>query len=106
MVRGVCDRARNELILGGARRFAGAARERRRSQRNRAASNGSPLPSFPAINFWRLKPQDGMTFVRTGESYDELVARLLRGQIHTELERGLKDRLQSLQAEAERNMTR
>jgi hypothetical protein len=47
-----------------------------------------------------------MMFVRTGESYDELVARLLRGLIHTELERGLEDGLRSLKAEAEWNTTR
>jgi hypothetical protein len=45
-------------------------------------------------------------FVRTEESSDVLVARMLRGLVQKELERGLKDRLRSLQAGAEWNTTR
>jgi hypothetical protein len=55
-----------------------------------------------AIHFWWLEPRDGRTFVRTEESYDGLVARLLRGRVQKALDSGLEGGLQHLKAEAER----
>jgi hypothetical protein len=55
-----------------------------------------------AIHFWSLEARDGTTFVRTEESYDGLVARLLRRPLRKALQRGLEDGLRYLKAEAER----
>ncbi|HMC07498.1 MAG TPA: SRPBCC family protein [Solirubrobacterales bacterium] len=58
-----------------------------------------------AIHFWWLRPRDGNTFVRTAESYDGLVARLLRRPIQRALDDGLDGGLRHLKAEAERRAT-
>lgn len=55
-----------------------------------------------AIHFWHLETRDGATFVRTEESYDGLVASLLRGSLQKTLDRALDDGLQDLKAEVER----
>lgn len=55
-----------------------------------------------AIHFYWLEPRDGKTFVRTKESYEGLVASVLRGPLKNTLNRALADGLQSLKAEAER----
>jgi uncharacterized protein YndB with AHSA1/START domain len=54
-----------------------------------------------AIHFWHLEPRDDMTLVRTEESFDGIVARLLRGSLQKTLERTLSDALRYLKAEAE-----
>ena len=54
-----------------------------------------------AIHTWRLEPQDGSTLVRTEESYDGLVARLLRRPLQKTLDRALADGLRYLKAEVE-----
>lgn len=55
-----------------------------------------------AIHFWHFEARDGATFVRTEESYEGLVARLLRGSLQKTLDRALDDGLQDLKAEVER----
>jgi len=55
-----------------------------------------------AIHFWQLEPRDGTTLVRTEESYDGLVARLLRGSLQKTLDSALADGLRYLKAEVER----
>ena len=54
-----------------------------------------------AIHVYRLEPRDGGTFVRTDESYEGLVARLLRGSLQKRLDRALADGLRYLKDEAE-----
>ena len=63
-------------------------------------------PGIRAIHFWHFEPRDGRTFVRTEESFDGLVARLLRRQLQRTLDKALEDGLQHLKAEAERRATR
>ena len=55
-----------------------------------------------AIHFYWLEPRDGKTFVRTKESYEGLVASLLRSPLRKTLDRALADGLRALKAEAER----
>ena len=59
-----------------------------------------------AVHFYRLEPRDGGTFVRTEESYEGLVARLLRGSLQKTLDRALADGLGYLKNEAEQRKTR
>ena len=54
-----------------------------------------------AIHFWYLEPRDGATLVRTEESYEGLVARILRGSLQKTLDRALADGLRALKAEVE-----
>lgn len=58
-----------------------------------------------AIHVYRLEPVDGKTLVRTEESYEGLVARLLRGSLQKTLERALADGLRHLKNEAESRTT-
>jgi uncharacterized protein YndB with AHSA1/START domain len=55
-----------------------------------------------AIHFWHFEERDGATFVRTAESYEGLVARLLRRSLQKTLDRALPDGLHDLKAEVER----
>lgn len=55
-----------------------------------------------AIHVWRLETQNGQTHVRTEESYDGLVARLLRRSLQKTLDKALEDGARYLKAEAER----
>ena len=59
-----------------------------------------------AVHFYRLEPRDGGTFVRTEESYEGLVARLLRGSLQKTLDRALADGLGYLKNEAEQRRMR
>jgi hypothetical protein len=59
-----------------------------------------------AIHVYRLEPRDGTTFVRTKESYEGLVARILRRPLKTTLDRALADGLRDLKAESERRASR
>jgi uncharacterized protein YndB with AHSA1/START domain len=59
-----------------------------------------------AIHFYRLEPRDGKTLVRSEESYEGLVARLLRGTLQKTLDRALADGLRYLKNEAEQRPTR
>ena len=58
-----------------------------------------------ARHVYRLEPQGDGTLVHTEESYEGLVARLLRGSLQKTLEKGLSDGLRYLKAEAERRRT-
>jgi hypothetical protein len=55
-----------------------------------------------AIHFWWLEPRDGGTFVRTEESYEGLVARLLRRSLQRALDGARENGLRSLKREVER----
>jgi uncharacterized protein YndB with AHSA1/START domain len=55
-----------------------------------------------AMHVYALEARDGVTFVRTEESYDGLVARLFRGRLQKTLESSLASGLRRLKAEAER----
>jgi uncharacterized protein YndB with AHSA1/START domain len=55
-----------------------------------------------AVHVWRLEEQDGRTRVRSEESYDGLVARLLRRRLQTMLDTALADGVMHLQAEVEK----
>jgi hypothetical protein len=54
-----------------------------------------------AIHVWHLEPQNGRTLVRTKESYEGLVARLLRRPLQKTLDRALADGLRYLKDEVE-----
>jgi hypothetical protein len=55
-----------------------------------------------AIHVWRLQPVDGRTRASTEESYEGLVARVLRRPLQKALDKALADGLRHLKAEAER----
>jgi hypothetical protein len=54
-----------------------------------------------AIHVWHLEPRDGGTFVRTEESYEGLVSRLLRRSLQRTLDRSLAEGLEDLKGEVE-----
>jgi hypothetical protein len=54
-----------------------------------------------AIHFWHFEPRNGRTFVRTEESYDGLIARLLRRSLQKTLDRALAEGLGFLKTEVE-----
>jgi len=58
-----------------------------------------------AKHVYRLEPRGEMTLVHTEESYEGLVARLLRGSLQKTLEKGLSDGLRYLKTETERRST-
>jgi hypothetical protein len=58
-----------------------------------------------AIHFYRLEPLNGKTIARTEESYEGLVARLLRRSLQKTLDRALADGLRYLKNEAEHRPT-
>jgi uncharacterized protein YndB with AHSA1/START domain len=55
-----------------------------------------------AMHVYALEARDGVTRVRTEESYDGLVARVFRGRLQKTLESSLASGLRHLKAEAER----
>jgi uncharacterized protein YndB with AHSA1/START domain len=55
-----------------------------------------------ATHVHTFEPRDGKTLVRTEESFDGLVARLLRGRLQKTTDSALRDGLRHLKAEAER----
>ena len=59
-----------------------------------------------AIHFWHLEQRNGKTFVRTEESYEGLVARLLRRSLQKTLDRALANGLGWLKAEVEGRTSR
>jgi uncharacterized protein YndB with AHSA1/START domain len=59
-----------------------------------------------ATHFYWLQPRGQKTFVRTEESYDGLVAHLLRRPLQKTLDRALADGLRDLKAETERRTSR
>jgi uncharacterized membrane protein len=56
-----------------------------------------------AIHFWWLEQRDGTTFVRTAESYDGLVASVLRRPLQKALDDALENGLRRLKTEVERS---
>jgi hypothetical protein len=58
-----------------------------------------------AIHFYRLEPRNGKTIARTEESYEGLVARILRRSLQKTLDRALADGLRYLKNEAEHRPT-
>lgn len=54
-----------------------------------------------AIHFWYLEPRGDATLVRTEESYEGLISRVLRGFLQKTLDRALADGLRALKAEVE-----
>ena len=58
-----------------------------------------------AKHVYRLEAADGGTRVRTEESFEGWLPRLLRRQMRTTLQNGLDDGLRHLKAEAERRTT-
>lgn len=57
-----------------------------------------------AVHVYTLEPRDGATFVRTQESFEGPVARLLRKPLQKALDRALPDGLRHLKAEVERRL--
>lgn len=55
-----------------------------------------------AVHVWHLSAQNGKTFVRTEESYDGLLARVLRRSLQKTLDAALVNGARHLKAEAER----
>lgn len=55
-----------------------------------------------AIHFYRLEPRNGKTFVQTEESFEGVLARLMRGSLQKTVDRSLADGLRYLRAEAEK----
>jgi uncharacterized protein YndB with AHSA1/START domain len=55
-----------------------------------------------AVHVWRFEPREHGTVVHTVESWDGLLARLLRGRMQRTLQRSLDDGLARLKVEAER----
>lgn len=58
-----------------------------------------------AVHIYRLEPRDGGTLVRTEESYDGLLARVLSGPVRKMLKSSLDGGLRHLKTEAERRAT-
>src|SRR5262245_59672806 len=59
-----------------------------------------------AVHVWWLEPTDSVTTVLTEESYQGIVARLLRRRLQKALDRALDHGLQHLKAEVERRAQR
>ena len=55
-----------------------------------------------AVHVWQLEPRGEGTFVRTEESWQGLLVRLLRGRMQKSLQSAVDDGLKHLAAEAER----
>jgi hypothetical protein len=58
-----------------------------------------------ATHVWRLEPLDGNTIVRTEESWEGLLARILRGVMQKQLQKAIDAGLRYVKAEAERRST-
>jgi hypothetical protein len=56
-----------------------------------------------ALHVFRLEPEDGGTHVRSEESWDGLLARVLKGYSHKAIDRALRNALTALKQEAERS---
>jgi hypothetical protein len=67
----------------------------------RIAWTGKTL-GISAVHVHTLEPRDGGTWIRTEESYDGLIATLLRTRLQKTLDTALHNGLEHLKAEAER----
>jgi len=57
-----------------------------------------------AVHIWRIAAQDGRTIVKTEESWEGLVVRILRGPMQNMLEESLGNGLRYLKTEAEQRV--
>jgi hypothetical protein len=55
-----------------------------------------------AVHVWHFEPRDGKTWVRTEESWEGWLVRLLRGRMQKMLQSGLDGGMPHLKAETER----
>jgi hypothetical protein len=55
-----------------------------------------------AVHVWRLEPRDGSTLVGTEESWEGLLARILRGPLQKALRQSIDSGLMYLKTEVER----
>lgn len=60
------------------------------------------MPGIRATHLWLLDEVEGKTRVRTEETFEGLMARLLKGPLHKMLRTSLEKGLQCLKAESER----
>jgi hypothetical protein len=74
----------------------------RRVNRPRLIAWTGRIFGIDAVHVWRFEPHDGGTLVRTEESFDGLVARILRRPLRKTLARALENGLRQLKVEAER----
>lgn len=63
---------------------------------------GKAPPGIRAVHVWSFEPENGGTRVRTEESFDGLLARLLPGPMRRMLAQSLESGLVALKTEAER----
>jgi uncharacterized protein YndB with AHSA1/START domain len=74
----------------------------RQVERPRAVAWTGKTTGIDAVHIWRLEPRDGGTLVRTEESWQGLLVRLLAGPMRKSLQKAVDGGLQHLKAEAER----
>lgn len=74
----------------------------RRVERPRFVGWTGKTTGIRAVHVWHLEPRDGETLVRTDESFEGALVRLLRGRLQRNLQDVLDDGLVRLKAEAER----
>ncbi len=74
----------------------------RQVERPRAVAWTGKTTGIDAVHIWRLEPRDGGTLVRTEESWQGLLVRLLAGPMRKSLQKAVDGDLQHLKAEAER----
>jgi uncharacterized protein YndB with AHSA1/START domain len=74
----------------------------RRVERPRLVGWTGKTAGIRAVHVWHLEPRDGGTVVRTEESFEGALVRLLRGRLQRNLQSALDDGLVHLKAESER----
>jgi hypothetical protein len=68
---------------------------------NELAWTGKAM-TIRAVHVFRFEPRDGGTLARSEESWDGVIATVLKGYSRKTLDKGIKDDLSHLKAEAER----
>jgi hypothetical protein len=68
---------------------------------NEIAWTGKAM-TIRAVHVFRFEPKDGGTLARSEESWDGVIATLLKGYSRKTLDKGIKDVLSHLKTEAER----
>jgi hypothetical protein len=71
---------------------------------NEIAWTGKAM-TIRAVHVFRFEPKDGGTLARSEESWDGVIATLLKGYSRKTLDKGIKDDLSHLKTEAERRAT-
>ena len=74
----------------------------RQVERPRMVAWTGKTTGIDAVHVWRLEPHDGGTLVRTEESWQGLLVRVLSGPMRKSLQKAVDGGLQHLKAEAER----